>query len=57
MNISFLAGHLTFQCRNFVKINPNKDVVLDVSSTSSDTDSDDYSTPLTKPEGRLPVFS
>ncbi|CAM1306710.1 SREK1IP1 (predicted) [Pycnogonum litorale] len=39
------AGHLTFQCRNFVKINPNKDIMLDVSSTSSDSESD---TPLIK---------
>ncbi len=40
------AGHLTFQCRNFVKLDPVKDVVLDVSSTSSDSDSE-YLTPLT----------
>merc|ERR1712020_182247 len=39
-------GHLTFQCRNFIKLDPIKDVVLDVSSTSSDSE-DDYSTPLT----------
>ncbi|XP_063232643.1 protein SREK1IP1-like [Bacillus rossius redtenbacheri] len=39
------AGHLTFQCRNFIKVDPNKEIVLDVSSTSSD--SDDYVTPLT----------
>lgn len=37
-------GHLTFQCRNFIKIDPDKDVVLDVSSTSSEDD--DYETPL-----------
>ena len=35
----FIAGHLTFQCRNFVRVDPNKEVHLDVSSTSSD-DSD-----------------
>lgn len=40
------AGHLTYQCRNFLKIDPNKAIVLDVSSTSSDTE-DDYTTPLT----------
>lgn len=40
------AGHLTYQCRNFIKIDPNKDIVLDVSSTSSDTE-EDYTTPLT----------
>lgn len=39
------AGHLTYQCRNFLKIDPNKDIVLDVSSTSSE--SDDLTTPLT----------
>ena len=39
-------GHLTFQCRNFVKLDPVKDVVLDVSSTSSDSE-DEYLTPLT----------
>jgi hypothetical protein len=40
-------GHLTFQCRNFIQLDPVKDVVLDVSSTSSESDGDDYSTPLT----------
>ncbi|VVC86401.1 unnamed protein product, partial [Leptidea sinapis] len=39
------AGHLTFQCRNFIKVDPNKEIVLDVSSTSSDSE-DDYITPL-----------
>ncbi|XP_014283283.1 protein SREK1IP1 [Halyomorpha halys] len=39
------SGHLTYQCRNFIKIDPNKDIVLDVSSTSSESD-DDYVTPL-----------
>lgn len=28
------SGHLTFQCRNFVQLDPVKDVVLNVSSTS-----------------------
>jgi hypothetical protein len=41
------AGHLTFQCRNFIKVDPNKDIVLDVSSTSSDSE-DEYLTPLTE---------
>ena len=39
------AGHLTFQCRNFLQMDPNKDVVLDVSSTSSDSE-DDFVSPL-----------
>ncbi|XP_065205505.1 protein SREK1IP1-like [Planococcus citri] len=37
-------GHLTYQCRNFIKVDPNKDVVLDVSSTSSEDE--EYITPL-----------
>lgn len=41
------AGHLTFQCRNFIKVDPNKEIVLDVSSTSSESD-DEYLTPLTE---------
>lgn len=40
------AGHLTFQCRNFIKVDPSKELVLDVSSTSSDSE-DEYVTPLT----------
>lgn len=40
-------GHLTYQCRNFIKVDPNKEIVLDVSSTSSDSDQD-YLTPLTE---------
>lgn len=41
------AGHLTYQCRNFIKVDPNKEILLDVSSTSSDTEQD-YLTPLTE---------
>lgn len=33
------GGHLTFQCRNFVRVDPKKDVVVDVSSTSSEDES------------------
>ncbi|GAA6068319.1 protein SREK1IP1 [Tachysurus ichikawai] len=29
-------GHLTFECRNFVRVDPRKDIVLDVSSTSTE---------------------
>lgn len=39
------SGHLTFQCRNFIKIDPNKDIVLDVSSTSSESEAE-FVTPL-----------
>lgn len=41
------AGHLTYQCRNFLKVDPNKDIQLDVDSTSSDSDTE-YLTPLTE---------
>ncbi|KAK8770692.1 hypothetical protein V5799_012844 [Amblyomma americanum] len=43
-------GHFTYQCRNFLKANPNKDIVLDVSSTSSEDDSDEeeFVSPLTQ---------
>ncbi|KAG4072052.1 hypothetical protein HA402_015551 [Bradysia odoriphaga] len=41
------SGHLTFQCRNFLKVDPNKEILLDVSSTSSDSDTQ-YLTPLTE---------
>ncbi|KAM3876369.1 protein SREK1IP1 [Diretmus argenteus] len=34
-------GHLTFECRNFVRVDPQKDIVLDVSSTSSEESEDD----------------
>jgi hypothetical protein len=37
------ARHLTFQCRNFIKVDPHKKIVLDVSSTSSERE-DDYLT-------------
>lgn len=38
------VGHLTFQCRNFIKLKPQQDFVLDVSSTSSESSDDE--TPL-----------
>ena len=31
-----LGGHLTFECRNFLRQNPSQQVHLDVSSTSSE---------------------
>eukprot|EP01137_Pigoraptor_chileana_P003223 Opistho-2@43109 len=36
-------GHLTFQCMNFIRVDPKKEVHLDISSTSSSdtSDSDD----------------
>ncbi|KAI1289542.1 Protein SREK1IP1 [Halotydeus destructor] len=33
-------GHFTYQCRNFIKTSSNHGMLLDVSSTSSDPDSD-----------------
>ncbi|KAK2159644.1 hypothetical protein LSH36_149g04002 [Paralvinella palmiformis] len=39
------VGHLTFQCRNFQKVDPSRDIVLDVSSTSSESE-DEFITPL-----------
>lgn len=35
------AGHLTFECRNFVRVDPQKDIVLDVSSTSTESESEE----------------
>lgn len=32
------AGHLTYECRNFIRVDPNKELLLDVSSTSSEED-------------------
>ncbi|KAI3368233.1 hypothetical protein L3Q82_007953 [Scortum barcoo] len=34
-------GHLTFECRNFVRVDPQKDIVLDVSSTSTEESEDE----------------
>lgn len=64
------AGHLTYQCRNFLKVrlkllfdwnfkffvyifqvDPNKEILLDVSSTSSDSD-EQYVTPLIELRGK-----
>lgn len=36
-----LGGHLTFQCRNILKIDSEHEVVVDVSSTSSEESHDD----------------
>ena len=38
--MSSIAGHFTYQCRNFTRVNPSQDIVLDVSSTSSESDED-----------------
>ncbi|XP_035214695.1 protein SREK1IP1-like isoform X3 [Stegodyphus dumicola] len=50
MESSLKAGHFTYQCRNFLKINPDKDIVLDISSTSSETE-EEFMSPLTKLKG------
>lgn len=36
-----IAGHFTYQCRNFFRVNPSEDIVLDVSSTTSFESDDD----------------
>ncbi|KAK2507432.1 hypothetical protein MC885_016176 [Smutsia gigantea] len=41
------AGHLTFECRNFLRVDPKRDIVLDVSSTSSE-ESDEENEELNK---------
>ncbi|XP_063819218.1 protein SREK1IP1 isoform X2 [Pseudophryne corroboree] len=41
-------GHLTFECRNFLRVDPQRDIVLDVSSTSSE-DTDEEIEILNKP--------
>ena len=39
---TFLAGHLTYECRNFIKVDPLREAVhLDVSSTSSEDSEDE----------------
>ena len=35
-----IAGHLTYECRNFIKLD-KQDIHLDVSSTSSEEESED----------------
>merc|ERR1712212_622521 len=38
-------GHFTFECRNFVKLDQQKELVLDISSCSSDSE-DEADTPI-----------
>ena len=47
LSLLYLAGHLTFECRNFLRVDPKRDIVLDVSSTSSE-DSDEENEELNK---------
>ena len=37
----FSAGHLTFECFNTLRTNPQQEVIVDVGSTSSETSDDD----------------
>ena len=53
--IKIVGGHLTFQCRNFLKVDPAKDILLDVSSTSSDSDVD-FISPLQREQMREYFF-
>ena len=39
--ISYSGGHLTFECRNFLRQNPSQEVHLDVSSTSSEEEEEE----------------
>ena len=39
----FLAGHLTYECRNFIRVDPNKELLLDISSTSSEESEEEVS--------------
>ncbi|XP_055330944.1 protein SREK1IP1-like [Paramacrobiotus metropolitanus] len=41
-------GHLTYQCRNFIKSNPASDVIMDVSSTTSLSSEEEFVSPLKK---------
>ncbi|XP_041441026.1 protein SREK1IP1 [Xenopus laevis] len=43
-------GHLTFECRNFLRVDPQRDIVLDVSSTSTE-DSEDENEELAQAPG------
>lgn len=43
------TGHLTFQCRNFVSVDPSRNVALDISSTSSETDENEVEGPVLPP--------
>ena len=40
MDVCLTAGHFTYQCRNFQRVNPSQEIVLDVSSTSSESSDD-----------------
>uniref|UniRef100_A0A672NGP6 Uncharacterized protein n=1 Tax=Sinocyclocheilus grahami TaxID=75366 RepID=A0A672NGP6_SINGR len=42
------SGHLTFECRNFVRVDPRKDIVLDVSSTSSEESEEEEQVAVSK---------
>ncbi|XP_040196212.1 protein SREK1IP1 isoform X2 [Rana temporaria] len=42
-------GHLTFECRNFLRVDPQRDIVLDVSSTSSEDSEEEDEIPA-KPQ-------
>ena len=39
-NLSTIAGHLTYECRNFIKLD-KQNIHLDVSSTSSEEESEE----------------
>lgn len=54
---SLTAGHLTFQCRNFVRTNPASAMIMDVSSTTSLSSEEEFVSPLKKlSQGTLRSF-
>ena len=42
--ICLAAGHLSFECFNTLRTNPQQEVIVDVGSTSSDSDDDELPT-------------
>ncbi|CAK9303122.1 unnamed protein product [Gordionus sp. m RMFG-2023] len=42
------VGHLPFQCRNYIILDPKREMILDVSSTSSDDGVSNFISPLVK---------
>ena len=41
---NYVGGHLTFECRNFLRADPSQEVHLDVSSTSSEEEDEEEET-------------
>ena len=52
INLFSKGGHLTFECRNFVRQNPSQQVHLDISSTSSEEEEEEQDKEVVEKEGR-----